>query len=74
MIGLEYKISSLEKKKIQLMKENKVIVAEKVRLLALERFENNETRGFVFPDRIRVVYVKEPSFKEPYRISHQKDK
>lgn len=72
VISLEYKISSLEKKKVQLMKENKVIIAQKARLLALERFENNEARGFVFPDRIRVVYIQESSLKEPYRISHQK--
>lgn len=71
MVGLEYKISSLEKKKAYLMKENKAIVAEKVRLIALERFENNESRGFVFPDRIRVVYVKETTHKEPYRISYK---
>lgn len=72
VVSLEYKISSFEKKKVQLMKENKAIVAEKVRLLALERFENNESRGFMFPDRIRVVYVKESMNKEPYRISHHK--
>ncbi len=72
IVSLEYNISSLEKKKLHLMKENKGIVAEKARLLALERFENSDSRGFVFPDRVRVVYVKETTNKEPYKIMHSR--
>ncbi len=72
IMTLEYQISALEKKKVSLMKEHKVVMAEKARLLALERFENSQERGFVFPDRVRVVYVKEPANKEPYRVLHSR--
>lgn len=72
VITLEYKISSLEKQKVKLIKENKSIIAEKAKLLALERFENSEARGFVFPDRIKVVYVRESNHREPYRITHSR--
>jgi hypothetical protein len=72
ILNLEYQISALEKKKLYLMKEHKVVLAEKARLLALERFENSQERGFVFPDRVRVVYVKEPVIKEPYRVLHSR--
>lgn len=72
IVNLEYTISKLEKTKTHLMKENKGIVAEKVKLLALERFERADQRGFVFPDRIRVIYVKENKSKEPYRVVHSK--
>ncbi|HIJ60358.1 MAG TPA: hypothetical protein HPP56_07095 [Nitrospirae bacterium] len=72
VISLEYKISSFEKQKLKLIKENKSIIAEKAKLLALERFENSEIRDFVFPDRIRVVYVREPNNREPYRITHSR--
>ncbi|MCX8070588.1 MAG: hypothetical protein N2738_08815 [Thermodesulfovibrionales bacterium] len=72
VISLEYKISYLEKQKVKLIKENKSIIAEKAKLLALERFENSEARGFVFPDRIKVVYVREQNHREPYRITHSR--
>ncbi len=73
-VSLEYSISSLEKKKSVLMKDRKMLAAERASLLSVERFEKvagNSTvnSGFVFPDRVKVVYVKKAKDNEPYRAS-----
>ncbi|GER92551.1 hypothetical protein A45J_0267 [hot springs metagenome] len=73
-VSLEYSISSLEKKKAALMRDKKVFAAERASLLSAERFEkfvSNSTvsGGFVFPDRVKVVYVKRAKENEPYRAS-----
>ncbi len=73
-VSLEYCISSLEKKKSVLMRDRKMLVAEKASLLSVERFEkvtgNSAINGgFTFPDRVKVVYVKKAKDNEPYRAS-----
>lgn len=68
-ISLEYCISSLEKKKSLLMKDRKVLIAERASLLSVERFEKVAANGFVFPDRVKVVYVKKAKDNEPYKAS-----
>jgi hypothetical protein len=73
-VSLEYGISSLEKKKSALMKDRKMLAAERASLLSVERFEkvaSNSTvnGGFAFPDRVKVVYVKKAKDNEPYRAS-----
>ncbi|MEW6739652.1 MAG: hypothetical protein ACOYU2_01340 [Nitrospirota bacterium] len=73
-VSLEYGISSLEKKKSVLMKDRKMLAAERASLLSVERFEKvagNSTvnSGFAFPDRVKVVYVKKAKDNEPYRAS-----
>lgn len=74
VVSLEYSISSLEKKKAVLMRDRKMFVAEKASLLSIERLEKiagNSTvnSGFVFPDRVKVVYVKKTNNDEPYMAS-----
>lgn len=73
-VSLEYSISSLEKKKAVLMRDKKIFAAERASLLSAERFEkfvSNSTvsGGFIFPDRVKVVYVKKAKENEPYRAS-----
>lgn len=72
-VSLEYSISSLEKKRTELMRDRKLLAAERAGLLSVERFEKvaNSTvnGGFAFPDRVKVVYVKRAKDKEPYMAS-----
>ncbi|HMK43121.1 MAG TPA: hypothetical protein VK445_03195 [Dissulfurispiraceae bacterium] len=59
VVTLEYQLSSLEAKKKDLMKDAKVLSADRARLFAVKRFENVAAAGgMVFPDRMKVVYVK----------------
>ena len=67
--SLEYGLSSLEKKKQQLMKENKLLAAERANLMSFERFQKTADEGFVVPDRIKVVYVKKAVEKAPLKVA-----
>ncbi len=60
VVSLEYQLSSLEHKKNELMKEGKVLGAERASLLAVKRFETVASADghLVFPDRTKVVFVK----------------
>lgn len=76
-VSLEYSISSLEKKKTALMRDMKMLAAERASLMSVERFErvaNNGAvnGGFAFPDRVKVVHVKKANDKEPYMASFNK--
>lgn len=57
VVSLEYKLSSLDKKKQTLLRENKLLAAERANLMSVERFETAAAGGFSMPDRIRVVHV-----------------
>lgn len=69
VVSLEYSINTLEKKKIQLMKDTKLLAAEKSNLLSMERFEKVAANSFVIPDRIKVVHVKKLKDKEPQKVA-----
>jgi cell division protein FtsL len=60
-ISMEYTISELENRKAERLREAKMLMAEKASLMAMHRIEKTAVRdlGLVFPDRTRVVYVKE---------------
>ena len=60
VVSLEYQLSSLENRKNELMKEGKGLGAERASLLAVKRFETVASADghLVFPDRTKVVYVK----------------
>ncbi|MCL4536381.1 MAG: hypothetical protein M1610_02150 [Nitrospirae bacterium] len=76
-VSLEYRISSLEKKKTVLMRDMKMLAADRANLMSVERFEkvaNNGTvnGGFAFPDRVKVVHVKKAKDKESYMAAFNK--
>lgn len=75
VVSLEYRLSSLEKKKAGLMREAKTLMAERASLLSVERFENVAMNGlgFTFPDRVKVVYVKKAGDNEPRKASLSAD-
>jgi hypothetical protein len=70
--SLEYKLSNLEKTKMEALRDQKSLVAQKAGLLALTRVEKVDLAGlgFSFPERKRVVYVKGADVKGPYRASY----
>lgn len=70
IISMEYTISELENNKLDRLREAKMMMAEKASLLSMQKVEKTAVRAFglVFPDRTRVVYVKERE-SGPYRAS-----
>jgi len=70
--SLEYKLSSLEKMKMEALRNQKTLVAQKAGLLALTRVDKIDLSGtgFSFPERKRVVYVKGVDVKGPYKASY----
>ncbi len=69
-ISMEYTISELENKKADRLREAKMLMAEKASLMSMHKVEKTAVRniGLVFPDRKKVVYVKE-SNPEPQTVS-----
>ncbi|MBI3591960.1 MAG: hypothetical protein HY099_00465 [Nitrospirae bacterium] len=71
VVSLEYSLSNLEKKKMELTRDKKALMAEQANLLYIGRLESVAANGagLGFPDRVRVVYVKKAKNKEAYRAS-----
>jgi hypothetical protein len=69
-ISVEYTISELENKKADRLREAKMLMAEKASLMSMHKVEKTAVRnsGLVFPDRRKVVYVKERQ-TGPQRVS-----
>lgn len=57
VISLEYRISDLEEKKREIVREIKVASVERSSLLSVKKIETLASNEFVFPDRVKVVYV-----------------
>jgi len=68
--SIEYTISELENKKMDRLREAKTLMAERASALSMQKVEKTAMRdlGLVFPDRTKVVYVKEKS-QGPLRAS-----
>jgi len=71
IVSLEYRLSRLENKKKELMRDTKVLLAERANLLSVERFEKvaMDGTGFTFPDRVKVVFVKKANEQEPRKAA-----
>ncbi|MDH5768533.1 MAG: hypothetical protein OEZ31_06195 [Nitrospirota bacterium] len=74
VVTLEYNLSDLEKKKIECLKERKMLLAEKANVLSFRKVEASlsKNQGFVFPDRIRVIHVKKQKESLPHKASLDK--
>jgi hypothetical protein len=72
---LEYHISELENRKIEELRETKKLMSERVTLLSLHGAgkAGASKLGMVFPDRSKVVYVKEGKIT-PFRASFVREK
>jgi cell division protein FtsL len=67
VITIEYRLSQLEEKKKYLIKEQKVLIAEKSSLTSIAKIEQSGLAELQFPDRNKVVYVTkniEPSINK----------
>ncbi len=70
-LQLEYSLSDLEKKKIQCLRERKMLLAERTSLLSFAKLEGSRQAGdgFILPDRIQVIHMSKQKGVQPYRTS-----
>ena len=73
-VKLEYSIGDLEKKKMEYLRERKILLAEKSSLLSFEKLEAayNENEGFILPDRVKVIHLSKEKRYLPYKTSLEK--
>jgi hypothetical protein len=73
-LKLEYGLSELEQKKMNYLKERKMLLAEKTSLLSFAKFEGdfNGKEGFVLPDRLKVVHLSKQKNYASYKASLEK--
>ncbi len=80
VVSLAYELRSLEEKKIAALKDMKSSLAERASLMSLEKIDasfkgsvQGETvyanSGYVFPDRVRVVHIKQNRRPESLKAS-----
>lgn len=69
--AVEYGISSLENKRMEIIKERKLLLAERSSIQSIQNVKNkgDGKLGLVFPDRVKVVYVKKGEGSGPLRAS-----
>ena len=70
-VKLEYRLGTLEQKKVECLRERKMLLAQKTSLLSLEKLETslNTTEEFILPDRIKVIHVDKKKQYLPQRAS-----
>lgn len=69
----EYSISALDHRRMEILRDRKTLMAEKAGLLSIQSVKSKgspERLGaLVFPDRIKVVYVKKDGKSAPFKAS-----
>jgi hypothetical protein len=70
-LQLEYHLSYLEKKKMQCLRERKMLLAERTSLLSFAKFEGSRHGGdgFVLPERVKVMHMSKHKGVQPYKTS-----
>jgi hypothetical protein len=68
---LEYSLGELEKKKMQCLRDRKMLFAEKTSQLSFARLESsaNDQEGFILPDRLKVVHISKQTRSLPQQVS-----
>ena len=80
VVSVSYDLRNLEEKKIASLNDMKMLLADRSKLISLanigsslQRQENGDYRrvssGYVFPDRVKVIYVKKHNGPETYKAS-----
>ncbi|HSB51716.1 MAG TPA: hypothetical protein VLD40_03575, partial [Dissulfurispiraceae bacterium] len=69
VVSLEYKLSELECTQKILARDNKLLAADKAKLSSIGRFDSTG-HGFIIPDRVQVVYVKQAGAGDAYKASY----
>ncbi len=76
VLKLEYNIAELEKKKVECLKERKMLIAQKTNLISFWKLETalNKSQGFVIPDRIKVIQVNKSQNTLPHKTSMERER
>lgn len=78
IVQTTYYVRSLEEKKMESLKEMKMLLAERAKMMSLARVgsltadqkqTNVASAGYVFPDRAKVIHVTKHNIPEPYKAS-----
>ncbi len=72
VVAVEYKLSQLEEKKKNLLREQKMLLAQKSSLTSIARLERGELFSLHFPDRKKVIYITQDSNTSVNRVSFNK--
>ena len=74
IVRLEYELSALENKKDECLKERRMLLAEKASLQSFEKVETSlrGNHNLVFPDRVKMVHLKEEKRTLPRKVSLKK--
>lgn len=72
---LEYDIGELEKKKLEYVKERKLLLAKKTNLLSFEKIGMSLNLGgeYILQDRLKVIYVDKQRGILPYKASFKNE-
>jgi hypothetical protein len=72
--AMEYSIASLEKTRAEILKERKMLLAEKASVLSIKNVKSRGDGqvGLIFPDRTKVTYVKQGDISGPLKASLEK--
>jgi hypothetical protein len=79
IVEVNYKIHDLEEKKMGALTDMKLLLANRAKLMSLERIDTSlqgktvarryADNEYVFPDRIKVVHIKRSKGPAPYNVS-----
>jgi hypothetical protein len=69
IVTLEYTLSDLDNRKKIVMRDGKLLAAEKARLSSIARFDGAAGHGFVMPNRVQVVHVTRAAPGDAHRAS-----
>ena len=67
----EYSIAALDHRRMEILRDRKTLMAEKAGLLSIQSVKSKGSGklALVFPDRIKVVYVKKDGKSAPFKAS-----
>lgn len=80
LVTVAYDVRTLEEKRMEALKETKTLLAARANLMSLEKLEGSFRKngqdektyasgGYVFPDRLKVVYIKKGRGAEPLKAA-----
>jgi cell division protein FtsL len=71
VVNLEYELSQLGKQKMELMREERLVSAEKANFYSMKQIEETAIKqlGMNLPKREKIFFVKKITGAAPYRVS-----
>ena len=73
LVNLEYELNELGNQKMELLKERRMVSAEKANFYSVEKIEQvaMEKLGMSLPKREKIIFVKRTTGAAPYRASNK---